>query len=47
MQTLFIAAANRKAAALAMPWATKIVKVDGGYMGFESESDYRTWRNQR
>lgn len=30
-----------------MPWASKIVKVDGGYMGFESIDDYETWRNQK
>lgn len=29
------------------PWAAKIVKVDGGYMAFESISDYQTWKGQK
>ena len=28
-------------------WATKIVKVDGGYMAFESIEDWRIWKKQR
>lgn len=28
------------------PWAAKIVKVDGGYMAFESVADYETWAKQ-
>jgi len=28
-------------------WASKIVEVEGGYMAFESFSDYETWENQR
>ncbi len=28
------------------PWAAKIVKVDGGYMAFESIDDYNTWKRQ-
>ena len=47
MKTLFIAAESRKSAALAMPWAAKIIKVDGGYMGFASIADYKTWQAQR
>ena len=38
---------SRRAAARAMPWASKIAKVVGGYKGFESIEDYRTWRNQK
>ena len=29
------------------PWAAKIIKVDGGYMAFESLDDYKTWKNQK
>jgi hypothetical protein len=28
------------------PWASKIVEVDGGYMAFESMTDYETWAAQ-
>jgi hypothetical protein len=38
---------TRKTAIKRMPWASKIVKVEGGYMGFESITDYDTWNNQR
>lgn len=29
------------------PWATIAIKVDGGYMAFESKEDYETWNNHR
>ena len=38
---------SRAAAVKAMPWAAKVVKVCGGYMGFESLSDYETWKRQK
>lgn len=28
------------------PWAAKIVKVEGGWMAFESVADYETWQRQ-
>ena len=28
------------------PWAAKIVAVEGGFMAFESVSDYETWEKQ-
>jgi hypothetical protein len=30
----------------AAPWAAIIVKVDGGYLAFESSAEYQTWRRQ-
>jgi len=27
-------------------WAAVIVEVDGGWMAFESETDYTTWERQ-
>lgn len=30
-----------------MPWAHVVRKVDGGYMGWESSTDYKTWKNQK
>lgn len=38
---------TRKHAEKMMPWAAKIVKVEGGYKGFESIADYKTWKNQK
>ena len=37
----------RKQAIEAMPWASKVVAVGGGYTGFESWDDYELWRNQK
>jgi len=31
----------------APPSAEKIVKVDGGYMAFETISEYENWKNQK
>ena len=47
MRTEMHAGVTRKQAVAAMPWACKIRKVCGGYMGWESITDYDTWRNQR
>ena len=44
--TKFISTTSRKTAVNEMPWATKIKKVDGGYMGFESIDDYNVWQSQ-
>jgi hypothetical protein len=37
----------RKKAIEAMPWASKVVAVVGGYTDFESWDDYELWRNQK
>jgi len=29
------------------PWATIAIRVDGGYMAFESNEDYETWKNHQ
>ena len=29
------------------PWATIVVKVYGGYICFESITDYEIWKNQK
>lgn len=29
------------------PWAAKVVKVEGGYLAFESIADWKTWQKQR
>lgn len=47
MKTATIETEKRAEAKKEMPWATKIVKVCGGYKGFESINDYEIWRNQK
>lgn len=47
MRTATIECKTRKTAIKKMPWAAKIVKVVGGYKGFESVTDYETWKNQK
>ena len=39
--------ANVKAVKAEATWAAKIVKVDGGWLAFESVADYNTWRQQK
>ena len=38
---------NRMKAIDEMPYASKVVAVVGGYMGFESWDDYEIWKNQK
>lgn len=38
---------SRKTAIRKAPWAAKIVKVEGGYLAFESMADYQTWKRQK
>ena len=38
---------NRKKAIKEMTYASKIVAVVGGYLGFESWDDYHMWKNQK
>ena len=47
MRTEYREFKTRRAAIKHMPWAAKILKVDGGYMGFESITDYNIRKNQR
>ena len=47
MRKEFVQCLSRSAAWHRCPWAAKIAKVSGGFMAFESVTDYETWRNQR
>lgn len=47
MRKELIEVKQRRTAVRRAPWAARIVKVDGGYMAFESMSDYLTWQSQR
>ena len=45
---VFLPNVTRKQAVKEMgTWAEIIKKVEGGYMGFATENDYRTWKNQK
>ncbi len=47
MRTQFLQVETFDEAQDAAPWAAKIVEVEGGYMAFESMTDYETWNNQQ
>lgn len=47
MRQQFIECVSRNTAKRRCPWAAKIVRVDGGWLAFESVDDWRTWRNQK
>ena len=47
MRIEFIETSSRKQAVAEMSWAAKIIKVEGGYMCFESIQDYLTHKNQK
>ena len=47
MKTETITAKSAAEARKIAPWAAKIVKVEGGYMAFESVADYRTRKGQK
>ena len=47
MRQEFVEAKNRKEATHKAPWAAKVIKVEGGYMAFESANDYETWKRQK
>lgn len=47
MRTKYVPCKYRYQAVKECPWASKIVKVCGGYYAFESITDYLTWKNQK
>jgi hypothetical protein len=46
MRTQFVQG-SRRYAAKECPWACRLAKVANGYMCFESETDYQTWKRQK
>ena len=46
MNTLFIEGQTRKEVSNQYPGATKILKVQGGYLVFFTHTDFEIWRNQ-
>jgi hypothetical protein len=47
MRTVSIYTKSLKEAKKQAPWAAKIIKVDGGYIAFESMDDYKTFVSQK
>jgi hypothetical protein len=47
MKKEFIECKSRSTAKRRAPWACKIVKVEGGFMAFESWEDFEVWHNQK
>ena len=47
MKREFLQVKTRGEAIAQMLWASKIVKVDGGYLGFESIDEYEIWCKQK
>ena len=47
MKKQFVEVKTRYFAKKQMPWACVIVKVEGGFLGFESATDYLIWRQQK
>lgn len=47
MRTHFCEVETIEQAEAMCPWAAKIVEVEGGFMCFESITDYETWMNQK
>lgn len=47
MRTEFIECADYRTAYRRAPWASRVAKVCGGFMAFESVDDYETWKRQK
>lgn len=47
MRTQFVETDSRYKAKKEAYWAVKVTKVVGGFMAFESWTDYEIWKNQK
>jgi hypothetical protein len=47
MRKQFVECKRRSQAVKICPWAAVIIKVDGGYMCFESTNDADAWKAQK
>lgn len=47
MRQIFIECETREEAEAQAPWACEIVEVEGGFIAFESMTDWKTWENQK
>ena len=47
MRKEFVGCKDRRTALRRCPWACVIVKVNGGFLAYESAADYQVWKNQK
>jgi len=47
MRQQFVDCKSRKTAWRRCPWAAAIIKVEGGFLAFESLDDWQTWDRQK
>jgi hypothetical protein len=47
MRVKVIVCKSRETAKKRAPWAAKLVKMIGGFVAFESMTDYDNWKRQR
>lgn len=47
MRQQFVEVKKWKEAKALMPWACQVIRVEGGYMGFESWKEYKIWLTQK
>jgi hypothetical protein len=47
MRKQFVACKDRRTAFRRCPWTAVLIKVDGGFMCFESFNDWRIWDRNR
>jgi len=47
MRKQFVECKARRTALRRCPWACATAKVEGGFMVFESATDYRIWKGQK
>jgi hypothetical protein len=47
MRQEFVECKDRRTAKRRCPWASKVVKVCGGYRAFESLYDHEVWKNAK
>ena len=47
MRKVFIEVEKREEAIELAPWADFITKVEGGWQAFESQTDKKTWKDQK
>ena len=47
MRSKFVECKSKKVAVNECPWASVVIRVTGGYICFESYSDYMIFKNQK
>ena len=47
MRSKFVECKSKTIAVNECPWASVVIRVTGGWLCFESYSDYMVWKNQK